>query len=115
MSEEVNQEKNMSEEGDIAITATTSNVSLPSMVYWDSTNAKNLFGAHPEDRNSLVTLEWKIEKLKTSNQMTEGREISFLEMSQMMVVCHIKSTKYVNGVLFFVLHVFMQRSTCNIK
>jgi len=70
--EEADQQQNISEEiGDDATAATMGDASSLS-VYWDSTNAKNLFGAHPDDRNAYVTLKRKIQKLKVGNQTSEG-------------------------------------------
>jgi len=44
----------------------------PSHNYWDSTDAKKLFGANLDDENTLKTLEQKIELLKAGNQTVEG-------------------------------------------
>jgi len=47
-------------------------IERPSGIYWDSTDAKKLFGARPDDENVLTTLEQKIDILKASNQTAEG-------------------------------------------
>jgi len=47
-------------------------IERPSGIYWDSTDAKKLFGARPDDENVLTTLERKIDILKASNQTAEG-------------------------------------------
>jgi len=71
--EEVEQQQNTSEEISDDATAAIIDDASSHSVYWDSTNAKNLFGAHPDDRNAHVMLKWKIQKLKAgTNQMPEG-------------------------------------------
>ncbi len=56
----------------IAAAAAPATVLPPSVIYWDSTDARKLFGALPEDENVITTLEQKISKLKASNQTAEG-------------------------------------------
>jgi len=63
-----NQQKNLS--GETIIVAAIAN--QPSVLYWNSTDAKNLFGSHPDDENALATLKEKIIKLKANNQMMDG-------------------------------------------
>jgi len=65
-------QQNSSEETVVTAAFAVSQERRPSGVYWDSTEAKKLFGARPDDENALVTLERKIEKLKAGNQTVEG-------------------------------------------
>jgi len=66
-----NHQQNLLNES-IAAAAAPATVLPPSVIYWDSTDARKLFGALPEDENVITTLEQKISKLKASNQTAEG-------------------------------------------
>ena len=71
----IDQDQNSINKGMVAAAVpTTETVSsvLPSVCYWDSKEAKKLFGAQAGDLNVLSTLNRKINKLKACNQSCEG-------------------------------------------
>jgi len=45
---------------------------MSSETYWNSSEARKLFGASDSDQDSLVMLNRKIEKLYSVNQMVDG-------------------------------------------
>jgi len=56
----------------IIVAAATTTSPRPSIIYLESTDARNLFGAYSEDENAQQTLQRKIAKLKAGNQTAEG-------------------------------------------
>ncbi len=57
-------------------------------------------------------LEWKIQKLKADNQMSEGYKDLIHGNDPNDACMPYQIYKYVNNVLFFVLCTFMQWSKC---